>query len=90
MSRKPENATAGEVTAAESRVRVLAVPGAVKAAVSLDWRTWNSENYRRLPLFRHLCWCAGGGTSIHLKLQSNESLPLPQSRVLTRLRKSKV
>ena len=32
MSRKPENATAGEVTAAESRVRVLAV----KAAVSLE------------------------------------------------------
>ena len=32
MSRKPENATAGEVTAAESRVLVQAV----KAAVSLD------------------------------------------------------
>ena len=28
---------------------------AVKTAVSLDWRSWNSENYRRLPLFRHLC-----------------------------------
>ena len=40
VSRKPENATAGEETAAESRVRVQAV----QAAISLDWRRWNSEN----------------------------------------------
>ena len=40
VSRKPENATAGEETAAESRVRVQAV----QAGISLDWRRWNSEN----------------------------------------------
>ena len=41
VSRKPENATAGEETAAESRVRVQAVQS---QTISLDWRRWNSEN----------------------------------------------